>query len=70
MLETGRKTFEDDIHEFSFFMDGNTFAKERFEREHPGRVFPIMQQTFVVPETATVRFAAECMTRMDANRIV
>ena len=69
LLESGRKTFEDDIHEFSFFMDGNTFAKERFEREHPGRVFPITQQTFVVPETDTVRFAAECMTRMDAKRI-
>jgi hypothetical protein len=48
-------------------MDGNTFAKEQFEREHPHRVFPITHQTFVIPDgELTVRFLNECLTRMAA----
>jgi hypothetical protein len=48
-------------------MDGNTFAKERFEREHPHRVFPITQQTFVIPDAkSTVRFVNECLVLMNS----
>jgi decaprenylphospho-beta-D-ribofuranose 2-oxidase len=67
LMETLLKSFEDDIAEFSFFMDGNTFAKQRFEREHPRRVFPITQQTFVIPDReSTVHFVNECLMRMAA----
>jgi decaprenylphospho-beta-D-ribofuranose 2-oxidase len=67
LLETLVHSFQDDIAEFSFFMDGNTFAKRRFEREHPGRVFPITQQTFVIPDRASaVHFVNECLARMAA----
>ena len=67
LMETMFKSFQNDIPEFSFFMDGNTFAKERFEREHPHRVFPITQQTFVIPDAkSTVRFVNECLVRLAA----
>ena len=42
--------FENDLMDFLFFMDGNTTAKNRFERSHPGEQFPILQQTYVIPD--------------------
>jgi decaprenylphospho-beta-D-ribofuranose 2-oxidase len=56
LMKLGFNRFDDDLHEFTFFMDGNTYAKGRFEQEHPGKPFPIVQQTYVLPEAATVGF--------------
>ena len=69
-LDSGNDQFDDDIPEFTFFMDGNTLAKERFEREHPNEVFPIIQQTFVVPEANTVSFASDCLDLMKKRRVI
>lgn len=71
LMESLLKSFQDDICEFSFFMDGNTFAKKRWEREHHPRVFPIVQQTFVIPDAQqTVVFANDCLRRMGELDIV
>jgi len=56
--------FENDLQNFLFFMDGNTVAKERFEKEHPGQLFPIAQQTYVVPVDKAVAFAERCESLM------
>ena len=48
--------FENEVLDFLFFMDGNTVAKHRFERLN-GRLFPIVQQTFVLPADRTAEFA-------------
>lgn len=60
--------FENDLRDFMFFMDGNTVAKEQFERM-TGRQFPIIQQTFVVPVEETARFAYNCERKMKAYSI-
>jgi decaprenylphospho-beta-D-ribofuranose 2-oxidase len=52
-------SFENDLKDFLFFMDGNTIAKERFERETE-ELFPIIQQTFVIPVEKTAEFAEFC----------
>ena len=44
------RTYQNDLDPFLFFMDGNTNAKKQFEHDHPGRWFPIVQQTFVIPD--------------------
>jgi len=44
-----QKEYENDLENFIFFMDGNTTAKRRFEEQHPRTLFPIVQQTFVIP---------------------
>jgi decaprenylphospho-beta-D-ribofuranose 2-oxidase len=69
LLESGENRFHDDIAEFSFFMDGNTFAKRKFEARHPKKVFPITQQTFVVPADQIVRFANRCLTLMKKHGV-
>lgn len=56
LLESGQNRFHDDIHEFSFFMDGNTFAKQRFEREHPGKVFQLPSRPMSCPKTGPSPF--------------
>ena len=56
--------FENDLEEFLFFMDGNTVAKEKFEALHRDQLFPIVQQTFVVPPDQTERFANKCVEKM------
>jgi len=64
-------TYQNDLRPFLFFMDANTFAKSRYERDHPGRLFPIVQQTFVIPDAdhaaafaeRTLRLAADAMVR-------
>lgn len=57
--------FENQLRDFLFFMDGNTVAKEKFEKRHKGVPFPIVQQTYVIPVVETERFAIECETRME-----
>jgi decaprenylphospho-beta-D-ribofuranose 2-oxidase len=59
-----QKVFENDLMDFLFFMDGNTAAKYRFEREFYPQLFPIVQQTFVVPAEQAADFAANCERKM------
>lgn len=56
--------FENDLRDFLFFMDGNTIAKERFEYQFHPRLFPIIQQTFVIPADKTATFAENCERKM------
>ena len=61
-LDNGK--FENDLLDFLFFIDGNTSAKEKFERIHFPQQFPIVQQTFVVPADQAADFATHCMRKM------
>jgi decaprenylphospho-beta-D-ribofuranose 2-oxidase len=60
--------YENDLENFIFFMDGNTTAKQRFEAQHPGKLFPIVQQTFVIPfdkdGNTAATFAQNCIDKM------
>jgi decaprenylphospho-beta-D-ribofuranose 2-oxidase len=56
--------FENDLKDFIFFMDGDTMARKRFEASHPGELFPIAQQTFVVPTHRAEAFAERCMSKV------
>jgi decaprenylphospho-beta-D-ribofuranose 2-oxidase len=62
LARLGRE-FENDLTDFIFFMDGNTFAKRAFEKEHPKQLFPIVQQTWVIPAEHAVDFAQQCVDR-------
>src|SRR5262249_26887122 len=67
------KEYENDLENFIFFMDGNTTAKRRFEEHHPHKLFPIVQQTFVIPfdehgKTAAA-FAQNCIDKMRRDGI-
>ena len=65
LLAKERKVpFENDLMDFLFFMDGNTIAKERFETQFYPKLFPIIQQTFVIPEEKTAAFAANCQHKL------
>jgi decaprenylphospho-beta-D-ribofuranose 2-oxidase len=55
--------FQNGLFDFLFFMDGNTVAKERFEQSQHA-IFPILQQTFVVPPEKAVDFAQHCERTM------
>lgn len=57
-------TFENDLIDFLFFMDGNTVAKEKFEKRHKPQQFPIVQQTFIVPPDRAEAFAENCEAKM------
>lgn len=62
--------FQNDIENFLFFMDANTTAKKRFERRM-GMLFPIVQQTWVIPVKngnvdAAIQFSSECLERADS----
>jgi decaprenylphospho-beta-D-ribofuranose 2-oxidase len=68
-----QKEYENDLENFIFFMDGNTTAKRRFEEQHPGKLFPIVQQTYVIPldkgaKTAAA-FAQNCIDKMSRDLI-
>jgi FAD/FMN-containing dehydrogenase len=52
--------FENDIDTFTFFMDGNTFAKKEFERK-TGQKMPIIQQSYILPRIHTEAFAKDCI---------
>jgi decaprenylphospho-beta-D-ribofuranose 2-oxidase len=60
--------FENDVPDFLFFMDGNTTAKHRYESQ-TGKLFPIAQQTFVIPPERTAAFAAACEDKMRERSI-
>lgn len=55
--------FEDDLKDFIFFMDGDAAARTKYEALHPGELFPITQQTFVVPTDRAAAFAKRCMSK-------
>jgi decaprenylphospho-beta-D-ribofuranose 2-oxidase len=59
-----RGPFENDLMDFLFFMDGNTLAKEKFEKQFYPKLFPIMQQTFVIPAANTVAFCVNCEKKL------
>lgn len=56
--------FENDLMDFIFFADGNTTAKQKYESLHSPELFPIIQQTFVVPPDHAVAFAKNCEHKM------
>ncbi|HTU32797.1 MAG TPA: FAD-dependent oxidoreductase, partial [Candidatus Acidoferrum sp.] len=64
LAQAHTQPFENDLMDFLFFMDGNTIAKEKFEAQFPHKLFPIAQQTFVIPPGKTAEFAANCESRM------
>jgi decaprenylphospho-beta-D-ribofuranose 2-oxidase len=59
-----RGRFENGLRDFLFFMDGNTVAKEKFERRHKPKQFPILQQTYVIAPDGTECFAEACEREM------
>ncbi len=61
--------FENDLKDFIFFMDGNTYAKDQFETLFAPDLFPIVQQTFVIPDDKTVAFAQNCEAKMLAANL-
>jgi decaprenylphospho-beta-D-ribofuranose 2-oxidase len=70
------KEYENDLENFIFFMDGNTTAKQRFEEQHYGKLFPIVQQTFVIPLDAGAKtaktaaaFAQNCIDKLEQHQI-
>jgi decaprenylphospho-beta-D-ribofuranose 2-oxidase len=67
------REYENDLENFIFFMDGNTRRKQRFEARHPGKLFPIVQQTFVVPTDAGAKtaaaFAQRCIDKLARDNI-
>jgi len=58
------RNFENNIEDFLFFMDGDASARTRFEKAHPGELFPIVQQTYVIPIDAAACFAENCMRKI------
>jgi FAD/FMN-containing dehydrogenase len=61
--------FQNTLLDFLFFMDGNTVAKEKFERRHKPKQFQIVQQTYVVDAGRTEEFARACETEMQRRGI-
>ena len=59
----GRK-FEDPVEDFLFFMDGDSAARKEFERRNPPHLFPLVQQTFVVPKDKTESFTQNCIRKI------
>jgi decaprenylphospho-beta-D-ribofuranose 2-oxidase len=57
--------FDDDIEEFLFFMDGDTYARRQFFQIF-GVQFPIIEQTYVVPASETETFTANSMKKIAA----
>jgi hypothetical protein len=68
-IEKNHGRFEDELFDFWFFMDGNTVAKEWFEQHFHPALFPIAQQTFVLPVDRTEEFAINCMSKMHSAGI-
>jgi decaprenylphospho-beta-D-ribofuranose 2-oxidase len=58
-------SFDDDIEPFVFFMDGDTYARQKY-RQIFGVEFPIIEQTFVLPVSATESFTANSMEKIAA----
>lgn len=66
MAKAHKDPFENDLMDFIFFMDGNTRAKDRFEKHFQPQLFPIIQQTFVIRKEDTVAFAENCERKMSS----
>ena len=64
LVQLHKVPFENDLMDFLFFMDGNTIAKEKFEQQFYPNLFPIMQQTFVIPADSTVAFSVNCERKL------
>jgi decaprenylphospho-beta-D-ribofuranose 2-oxidase len=58
------RKFEDPLDDFLFFMDGDTAARARFEKRHRPKLFPLVQQTFVVPIDKTETFTKNCIRKI------
>jgi decaprenylphospho-beta-D-ribofuranose 2-oxidase len=55
--------FDDDIDEFLFFMDGDTYARQKYLQVF-GVEFPIIEQTYVLPVDKTESFTANSMEKI------
>ena len=58
--------YDDDIPDFLFFMDGDTYARQEYFKIF-GQQFPIIEQTYVLPASATESFTANSMAKIDAS---
>jgi decaprenylphospho-beta-D-ribofuranose 2-oxidase len=63
------RRFEDPVEDFLFFMDGDTAARRKFEKLHHPQLFPIVQQTFVVPVDKTETFTTNCIRRIREENV-
>jgi decaprenylphospho-beta-D-ribofuranose 2-oxidase len=63
------RAFENELKDFLFFMDGDAFARARFERTNKPQLFPIVQQTFVIPTSGSENFAKLCVAEMLKRKI-
>lgn len=57
--------FDDDIADFLFFMDGDTYARQKYFQLF-GVQFPLIQQTYVLPASATESFTANSIDKIAA----
>lgn len=69
LAEAHKKPFENDLMNFLFFMDGNTVAKETFEKHFSPQLFPIVQQTFIVSKEDVVAFTKNCERKLDSYKL-
>jgi FAD/FMN-containing dehydrogenase len=61
--------FENAVDTFTFFMDGNTHAKRRFEHENPRQRMPIIQQSYIVPRETAYDFAKACLAKIKVRNL-
>ena len=61
--------FEDPVDDFLFFMDGDTAARRKFEKLNHPQLFPVVQQTFVVPVEQTETFTKDCIRKIREHKI-
>lgn len=69
LAQAHKQPFENDLMDFLFFMDGNTVAKERFEKHFSPQLFPIVQQTFVLRKEDIVAFAENCERKISDYKL-
>jgi FAD/FMN-containing dehydrogenase len=63
------RKFDDPVEDFLFFMDGDTAARKRFENKNRPQLFPIVQQTFVVPIDKTEAFVKSCLRQIAEHKL-
>ena len=63
------RKFEDPLDDFLFFMDGDTAARKRFEESRRPKLFPLVQQTFVVPVGKTETFTKNCIRKIRERKL-
>lgn len=69
LAKAHKEPFENDLMDFLFFADGNTVAKDTFEKHFYPQLFPIVQQTFVIREEDAVAFAETCERKLSSYRL-